>query len=42
MRSAQEDSPVHPPYSAEQIIANYERHGLAVSVSILRDRPNSL
>jgi hypothetical protein len=33
---------VNPPYSAEEIIANYERHGLAISASILRTRINSL
>ena len=32
----------NPPCSAEEIIANYERHGLAVSASILRSRINSL
>jgi hypothetical protein len=33
---------VNPPRSAEEIIANYERCGLAVSASILRLRANSL
>lgn len=33
---------VNPPCSAEEMIANYERHGLAVSASILRTRANSL
>jgi PIN domain len=33
---------VNPPLSAEDLIANYERHGLAVSASILRTRANSL
>ena len=33
---------LNPPCSAEEMIANYERHGLAVSASILRPRVNSL
>jgi hypothetical protein len=33
---------VNPPLSVEDIIANYERHGLAVSASIFRTRANSL
>lgn len=33
---------VNPPQSAEQIVENYERHGLAVSASILRTRLRSL
>ena len=33
---------VNPPCSAEEMIANYESHGLAVSASILRARVNSL
>jgi predicted nucleic acid-binding protein len=33
---------VNPPRSAEDMIQNYERHGLAVSASILRTRTNSL
>ena len=33
---------VNPPCSAEEMIANYERHGLAVSASVLRTRVNSL
>jgi hypothetical protein len=32
----------NPPRSAEEMIRNYERHGLAVSASILRARANSL
>jgi predicted nucleic acid-binding protein len=32
----------NPPYSAEEMIVNYERHGLAVSASILRGCVNSL
>jgi len=32
----------NPPCSAEEMIANYERHGLAVSASVLRTRANSL
>lgn len=32
----------NPPLSAEEIIGNYERHGLAVSASILRGRVKSL
>jgi hypothetical protein len=32
----------NPPCSAEEMIANYERRGLAVSASILRPRVNSL
>lgn len=33
---------INPPRSAEDIIQNYERHGLAVSASILRGRARSL
>lgn len=33
---------VQPPRSAEEMIENYERHGLAVSASILRTRAKSL
>lgn len=33
---------INPPCSAEELIVNYERHGLAVSASILRIRANSL
>jgi len=33
---------INPQCSAEEVIANYERHGLAVSASILRSRINSL
>jgi hypothetical protein len=33
---------VNPPRSAEDMIANYETHGLAVSASILRTRIDSL
>lgn len=33
---------VNPPRSVEEIIENYERHGLAVSASILRTRAKSL
>jgi hypothetical protein len=33
---------VNPPCSAEEMIAKYESHGLAVSASILRTRINSL
>lgn len=33
---------VNPPCSAEEMISNYERHGLAVSTSILRTRIASL
>ncbi|MDB6106026.1 MAG: hypothetical protein JWO52_6025 [Gammaproteobacteria bacterium] len=33
---------VNPPFSAEEMIVNYERNGLAVSASILRGRANSL
>jgi hypothetical protein len=33
---------INPPCSAEEMIANYERQGLAVSASILRSRINSL
>jgi hypothetical protein len=32
----------NPHCSAEEMVANYERHGLAVSASILRSRINSL
>jgi hypothetical protein len=32
----------NPPRTAEEMIENYERHGLAVSASILRSRANSL
>ncbi len=32
----------NPPRSAEEMIENYERHGLAVSASILRSYANSL
>lgn len=32
----------NPPCSAEEMIVNYERHGLAVSASVLRTRTNSL
>jgi hypothetical protein len=32
----------NPPCSAAEMVANYERHGLAVSASILRSRINSL
>ncbi len=32
----------NPPRTAEEMIENYERHGLAVSASILRSRVNSL
>lgn len=32
----------NPPRSAEEMIENYERHGLAVSASILRSRAKSL
>jgi hypothetical protein len=30
-----------PPCTAEEMISNYERHGLAVSASILRTRASS-
>jgi len=33
---------VNPPCSAEEMIANYERHGLAATATILRSRVNSL
>jgi hypothetical protein len=33
---------VNPPRSVEDMIENYERHGLAVSASVLRGRANSL
>jgi hypothetical protein len=33
---------VNPPCSAEEMIQHYERHGLAVSASILRSRVKSL
>lgn len=33
---------VNPPQSAQEIVENYERHGLAVSASILRTRLRSL
>jgi hypothetical protein len=33
---------VNPPCSAEEMIANDERHGLTVSASIVRSRINSL
>ena len=33
---------INPPCTAEEMIANYERHGLAVSASVLRTRANSL
>lgn len=33
---------VNPPHTAQQMIENYERNGLAVSASILRTRINSL
>jgi predicted nucleic acid-binding protein len=32
----------NPPRTAQEMIENYERHGLAVSASILRSRANSL
>jgi PIN domain len=32
----------NPPHSVEEMIVNYERHGLAVSASILREHANSL
>lgn len=32
----------NPPLTAEEIVENYERHGLAVSASILRTRAKSL
>jgi PIN domain-containing protein len=32
----------NPPRSAEEMLSNYERHGLAISASILRARANSL
>jgi len=32
----------NPPCSAEDMISNYERHGLAVSASILKTRVSSL
>jgi len=32
----------NPPRSAEDMLENYEQHGLAVSASILRSRTNSL
>jgi hypothetical protein len=32
----------NPPRTVEEMIGNYERHGLAVSASILRSRENSL
>ncbi len=32
----------NPPVSADELLENYERHGLAVSASIFRTRANSL
>lgn len=32
----------NPPTSANELLENYERHGLAVSASVLRGRANSL
>ena len=31
----------NPPCTAEEMISNYERHGLAVSASILKTRASS-